>query len=142
MLVKSLPDHVANCHFFIFWFQGDRFSFSFFFKLQERIKHPYLDFCCFYTFSFQLIVSHHFQRNRVFFFCYFSSHLTLTSESFKLKKRHIHKGCLASRIYLSASGVRILMDRDGAMNAETYCQFFIHHALCEKHLIGIGLIRQ
>lgn len=81
-------------------------------------------------------------RRTFFFLCYFSSHLTLTSESFKLKKRHNQKGCLASRIYLSASGVRILMDRDGAMNAETYCQTFIHHALCEKHLIGIGLICQ
>lgn len=91
--------------------------------------------------SSSIIVSQHFQKN-VFFLCYFSSHLTLTSESFKLKKRHNQKGCLASRIYLSASGVRILMDRDGAMNAETYCQTFIHHALCEKHLIGIGLICQ
>lgn len=119
--VKSFPDHMANCNFFIFWFQGTRLSFSFFFKLQERIKHSYLDFCCFYTFSFQLnhCIST-FSEERLFL-CYFSSHLTLTSESFKLKKRHNQKGCLASRIYLSASGVRILMDRDGAMNAETYC---------------------
>lgn len=28
--VKSFPDHMANCNFFIFWFQGARLSFSFF----------------------------------------------------------------------------------------------------------------
>lgn len=120
--VKSFPDHMANCNFFIFWFQGARLSFSFFFLITRKNKA--------FLFGFLLLL-HIFLpaqslylnifRRTFFFLCYFSSHLTLTSESFKLKKRHNQKGCLASRIYLSASGVRILMDRDGAMNAETYC---------------------
>lgn len=142
MLCQKLPRPHGKLQFLYILVSRNQIVLQFFFKLQERIKYSYLDFCCFYTFSFQLIhCISTFSEERLFL-CYFSSHLTLTSESFKLKKRHNQKGCLASRIYLSASGVRILMDRDGAMNAETYCQTFIHHALCEKHLIGIGLICQ
>lgn len=47
-----------------------------------------MDFCCFYTFSFQLNHCISTFSEERFFLCYFSSHLTLTSESFKLKKRH------------------------------------------------------
>lgn len=41
----------------------------FFFKLQERIKHSYLDFCCFYTFSFQLNHCISTFSEEHFFFC-------------------------------------------------------------------------
>lgn len=36
--VKSFPDHMANCNFFIFWFQGARLSFSFFFLITRKNK--------------------------------------------------------------------------------------------------------
>lgn len=36
--VKSFPDHMANCNFFIFWFQGARLSFSCFFLITRKNK--------------------------------------------------------------------------------------------------------